>query len=178
MASRMPGPAADIRGRAGEGPQPVGVDSETRHRQLDDIVDDPQSVWDLPRHRVEALLGHAVIVQQALLARLLSRREDREQRAATRTDALLTMPAVAEQLNVPLSFAYELARRGTIPTVRVGKKYVRVEPTALQAAVKSWTHEAPRVEESRRLAYRPRHGAGRRRTDATARLPERAAKET
>jgi excisionase family DNA binding protein len=174
----MPDPAADIRGRAGEGPQLAGVDSETRHRQLDDIVDDPQSVWDLPRHRVEALLGRAMIVQQALLARLLSRPEDREQRGGPRADALLTMHAVAEQLNVPLSFAYELARRGTIPTVRVGKKYVRVEPTALQAAVTSWTHEAPRVEESPRLAYRPRHGGRRGRAHATARQPEREAKET
>jgi excisionase family DNA binding protein len=38
---------------------------------------------------------------------------------------LLTIPEVAKQLNVPESYAYELARQGKLPTVKIGK-YVRV----------------------------------------------------
>jgi excisionase family DNA binding protein len=166
MASRMPGLSVDTRGPTGECAQSAGVDAASRHGVLDGIADDPQTVWDLPRTDVEALLGRAVIVQNALLARLFDRAQDRAEPAAASKDALLTMPAVAAQLNVPLSFAYELARRGTIPTVRVGKKYVRVDARALDASLKSWTYEAPSVEEGRRLAYRPRRGARRGRAES------------
>ncbi len=47
-------------------------------------------------------------------------------------DRLLTIPEVAERLSVPRAYAYELARRGELPTVRVGKKYVRVPAAALE----------------------------------------------
>jgi len=39
---------------------------------------------------------------------------------------------VAELLAVPASYAYELARQGKLPTVRLGK-YVRVRASALAA---------------------------------------------
>ena len=39
---------------------------------------------------------------------------------------MLTIPQVAERLCVPTAYAYELARRGELPTVRLGKKYVRI----------------------------------------------------
>lgn len=48
-----------------------------------------------------------------------------------RTDAmLLTLPQVAKRLAISKGRAYELARQGKLPTVKVGK-YVRVEPAAL-----------------------------------------------
>ena len=49
---------------------------------------------------------------------------------------LLTIPQAAEQLAIPKGRAYELARRGKLPIVRVGK-YVRVEPTALARWISS-----------------------------------------
>lgn len=48
-----------------------------------------------------------------------------------RADAiLLTLPKVAKRLAISEGRAYELARQGKLPTVKVGK-YVRVEPAAL-----------------------------------------------
>ena len=45
-------------------------------------------------------------------------------------DRLLTIPQVAKRLAISEGRAYELARQGKLPTVKVGK-YVRVEPAAL-----------------------------------------------
>jgi excisionase family DNA binding protein len=45
---------------------------------------------------------------------------------------LLTADDVAEVLGVPRTFVYALARRGDIPTVRVGERYVRFRTQALQ----------------------------------------------
>ena len=45
--------------------------------------------------------------------------------------ALLTVPEVATRLRVPTQHAYELARRGELPSVRFGK-YVRVRPADLE----------------------------------------------
>ena len=47
-------------------------------------------------------------------------------------DRLLTIPQVAKRLAISDGRAYELARQGKLPTVKVGK-YVRVEPAALDA---------------------------------------------
>lgn len=47
-------------------------------------------------------------------------------------DRLLTIPEVAGRLGVPPSYAYELARRGELPTVRIGVKYLRVSLAAFQ----------------------------------------------
>lgn len=44
---------------------------------------------------------------------------------------LLTMQEVADQLSIPKSRAYELARQGRFPITRVGK-YIRVTQVALQ----------------------------------------------
>lgn len=44
---------------------------------------------------------------------------------------LLTLPQVAERLSVPKSYAYELARRGHLPTIRFGK-YIRVLASDLE----------------------------------------------
>jgi excisionase family DNA binding protein len=48
-----------------------------------------------------------------------------------RADAmLLTLPQVAKRLAISDGRAYELARQGKLPTVKVGK-YIRIEPAAL-----------------------------------------------
>ena len=47
------------------------------------------------------------------------------------SDDLLTIPEVATRLRIPRQHAYELARRGELPSVRFGK-YVRVRPADLE----------------------------------------------
>jgi excisionase family DNA binding protein len=44
---------------------------------------------------------------------------------------LLTADDVADVLGVPRTFVYALARRGALPTVRVGERYVRFRTQAL-----------------------------------------------
>jgi excisionase family DNA binding protein len=44
---------------------------------------------------------------------------------------LLEADEVAELLGVPRTFVYALARRGELPTVRVGERYVRFRAEAL-----------------------------------------------
>jgi excisionase family DNA binding protein len=134
---------------------------------LDHLADNPRAVGDLPRDCVESLLGRVVVVHNALLARLLGGPAAREQALTEEGGPLLTIPEVARRLSVPLSYAYELARRGTIPTVRVGKKYVRVDARALRATMERWTDAAAGVEETTRLAYRPRRGSSRGRVDSS-----------
>ena len=48
------------------------------------------------------------------------------------TEALLTADDVAEVLGVPRTFVYALARRGELPTVRIGDRYVRFRSETLQ----------------------------------------------
>lgn len=54
-----------------------------------------------------------------------------EEKDNRRIDALLKAEEVAEILNISRSFAFQLMRRGEIPTVRLGKS-VRVRPADLQ----------------------------------------------
>jgi excisionase family DNA binding protein len=49
----------------------------------------------------------------------------------TTTGRLLTADDVADLLGVPRTFVYSLARRGELPTVRVGERYVRFRTQAL-----------------------------------------------
>ena len=44
---------------------------------------------------------------------------------------LLSAAQVAELLDVPRSFVYSLARQGSIPTVRLGDRYVRFRGEAI-----------------------------------------------
>jgi excisionase family DNA binding protein len=46
--------------------------------------------------------------------------------------ALLTADDVALVLGVPRAFVYTLARRGELPTVRVGERYVRFRDQTVQ----------------------------------------------
>ncbi|MGH2916506.1 MAG: helix-turn-helix transcriptional regulator [Solirubrobacteraceae bacterium] len=46
---------------------------------------------------------------------------------------LLTADDVAAQLGVPRAFVYALSRRGELPTVRVGDRYLRFRSDTLQS---------------------------------------------
>jgi excisionase family DNA binding protein len=75
---------------------------------------------------------------------------DREQPPAR--GALLTAEDVAQILRVPSTFVYELARRGELPTMRVGDRYVRFRDDALRRWIEECETEpaAPRAGRSER----------------------------
>jgi excisionase family DNA binding protein len=66
--------------------------------------------------------------------------------------ALLTAEDVAQILRVPRAFVYSLARRGELPTVRVGDRYVRFRDDALRRWIEECETEpaAPRAGRSDR----------------------------
>lgn len=57
---------------------------------------------------------------------------------------LLTADDVAVILGVPRSFVYALARRGELPTVRAGDRYVRFRGEALEHWIKNRETVEPR----------------------------------
>jgi excisionase family DNA binding protein len=56
-------------------------------------------------------------------------------------ERLLTLPEVAERLGESEHFARELGRRGELPLVRLGKRHLRVRPSALREWIAR--HEQP-----------------------------------
>jgi excisionase family DNA binding protein len=99
---------------------------------LDELAADPTRVAMLaPAAATDALVKLAAL-QGLLLARVLaSGRSDADAGDKAVDDHLLTIPEAAKRLGVAPAFAYELARRGELPTVRVGVKYVRVSSAVL-----------------------------------------------
>jgi excisionase family DNA binding protein len=61
---------------------------------------------------------------------------------------LLTADDVADVLAVPRSFVYSLARRGELPTVRVGDRYVRFRAEALDRWIETCETTEPRGTQS------------------------------
>lgn len=51
---------------------------------------------------------------------------------------------VAAVLGVPRTFVYALARRGELPTVRIGERYVRFRSGALDAWIEAQETTRPR----------------------------------
>jgi excisionase family DNA binding protein len=98
---------------------------------LDALASSPELAGDLSAKVAAALLAKLAGVQTALLARLLAEGGNGADPGPA-SEPLLKIPDVAKRLDVPTAFAYELARRGEIPTVRIGKKYVRVSSAALE----------------------------------------------
>jgi excisionase family DNA binding protein len=89
------------------------------------------NVGDVPQEEIPAVLGRVLTVGAALFARLAV-----PQASATPTlDPLLTAEQVASQLGLPAPRVYEMARQGVLPFVRIGKKLVRFEQTAIGAWV-------------------------------------------
>jgi excisionase family DNA binding protein len=97
---------------------------------LDELAGNPERARDLPTDVAASLLSKLAGVQTILLAHLLAGPVNGET-SKVPADDLLTVPEVAARLKVPSAYVYELARRGEIPTVRIGK-YVRVPHVALQ----------------------------------------------
>ena len=85
-----------------------------------------QAVAETPVSQIPALIGVLAELQAKAQLKMLSGREGMKDRK----DEFLTMRQVAARLNVPASRAYELARQGKLPAVRIGK-YVRVSENSL-----------------------------------------------
>ena len=93
------------------------------------LVADPAKAATLTPERAQALLIGLASIHPILLQRALAgSRNGREE------DLLLTIPQVAKRLKVSDYRAYELARQGTLKSVRLGKS-VRVKPSAIDEYV-------------------------------------------
>ena len=86
------------------------------------ILSDPGRAAEIPDQEVRGLLVKVAGLLTALSARMPASASGPDQ---VQGDRLLKLPEVAQLLGVPRGYAYELARRGQLPTVRFGK-YVRV----------------------------------------------------
>ena len=90
------------------------------------LSDLEQAVAETPISQIPVLIGILAQLQAKAQLKMLS-----EQKATNDQDGgLLTMRQAAARLNVPESRAYELARQGKLPAVRIGK-YVRISAEAL-----------------------------------------------
>ncbi len=81
---------------------------------------------------VPRLIGELERLKATLMARMLGQ-QGRLDKEPEPNEPLLSIPQVAERLNVTKSRVYELARqRNGLPAVRIGK-YLRISPPALEA---------------------------------------------
>jgi len=120
---------------------------------LDVLAAEPEQAQRLTPDTAAELLTRLVGLQSLLLGRLLAAPTPHPDPEPG--ERLLTIPEVAGRLSVPEAYAYELARRGEIPTIRVGKKYVRVPLGALE---KWLTVQA--LDARPHSVYRPRNRKG------------------
>ncbi len=105
---------------------------------LAELLEHPERVDQLPASACAALIIQAAASEEryaALQLRLGVRLGVLAEQAAKglADERLLTLPEVAAVLAVPEGEAYALARRGVLPTVRVGSKYVRMRRADLEA---------------------------------------------
>ena len=126
----------------------------TQPVSLDGLLTEPGRIRDVLPDVAVDLLGRLAGLQTLLLAHLASGRSKADT-PSTVANHLLTIPDVATRLSVPPAYAYELARRGEIPTVKVGRKYVRVPAAALEKWLANQALDA-----RPHSVYRPRNRKG------------------
>jgi excisionase family DNA binding protein len=102
---------------------------------LDELLHDPELARSLSRKELAAAYQHAARLEADLRALLLTAPTETSGEAMSK---LLTLPAAAAQLGVPKSKLYELARRGELPVVKLGK-YVRVRTADLEKWIDAWS---------------------------------------
>jgi excisionase family DNA binding protein len=111
------------------------------------------SIPDLGSSEGPTLLGELERLKGLIWARLISRPSHAV--VPNKGTDLLTMPQVAKRLSIPEGRAYELARQGQLPVVRVGK-YVRVDPTQLA----QWIGEHAENGLDKSLSFKNNLGCG------------------
>ena len=107
-------------------------------------LDGELTAW--PSADCTQLLGMLERVRVSAWAKVLGSSRASPQ-ALSRQDGgqLLTVPEVAERLAIPEGYAYELARRGVLPVVRLGK-YVRVPLAEFETWVGQQTSLERRID--------------------------------
>lgn len=93
----------------------------------------PRTIAETPTEQLGAVIAQLAACQSTAATRLLNDLQccDAERKTPLAEHApLLTISQVAERLNVPRSYAYELVRQQKLPAVRLGK-YVRVAQETL-----------------------------------------------
>ena len=98
---------------------------------LDEIAAHPERASEIPPATAARMLELVAGVLPLLLLRSRASTENGTPDPAA-TEKLLKIEEAAALLSIPRAFCYELARRGEIPTVKVGRKYIRVPLHALQ----------------------------------------------
>ncbi len=91
------------------------------------LADLERLVFKVPLESMPALLGEIERIKVLLWIRLNNRSDD----DPADNGHLLTAEQAAEYLKVPRAYVYELARRGELPSVRLGERYVRFTARAL-----------------------------------------------
>lgn len=91
------------------------------------IIELEHSIQDLSSEECPVLLGDLERLKAMAWGKIVARQADNSQGEGA---GLLTMTEAATRLSIPESRAYELARQGRLPAVRIGK-YVRVSLQAL-----------------------------------------------
>jgi excisionase family DNA binding protein len=113
-----------------------------------------QALEKIPVECLPAVMTKLAAMQSVLAARMLNGAVmQKDSGVVDDTHNLLNIPQVAERLAIPTGRAYELARQGKIPIVKVGK-YVRVEPEALIAWIAE--HRENKVDERLYSVYSTR----------------------
>lgn len=98
----------------------------------------PVPVLDTLLRELEDVLEHATPEDLPEVLGVLERARARTLERLVRTpaappqDPLLTMQDVASRLSIKVSQARELGRRGELPTVTVGERFVRVRESSLE----------------------------------------------
>jgi len=108
------------------GEMPARVPSMGLIPTLDEVATDPMLVKELSPRICAALATRAAAVVATLSGRMVISFAAGGPQEGRSDSRLLDIPTVAKLLDVPKSYAYELARRGELPTIKVGPKYVRV----------------------------------------------------
>ena len=91
---------------------------------------------ELPPEFVAPLLGRLETLKMRLWGRAVAQVGPAQSEPVAADEQLLTAAEVAARLAVPKAFVYELARRGELPTLHVGARYVRIPATALEQWVR------------------------------------------
>ncbi len=110
-------------------------DSGSSPPTLDAIAADPATAASLSAHLAETLIGRALGALNALYARLLAARCQSPKELGP--ERLWTADEAADFLQVPVSWVYESAKSGRLPSIRLGPRYVRFSRTALEKALES-----------------------------------------
>ena len=88
-----------------------------------------RTVAETPVAELPALVGALAQAQALALARLTTGTNENRHSA---DDRLIAMPEVAERLGITEHQAREMGRRGDLPVITVGDRFVRVREDALK----------------------------------------------